>query len=93
MRAIIAVNLQCIFAVIFLGLAKVTCNEKGVNAFDITFFANVISIVGCTLFALVTKKGFTVPSELRKALALRSVVGLIGLLSFTIGAALVPISV
>lgn len=77
----------------FLSLAKFSVIKKGVNAFDIVYFANMISIVGSTAYALVTGRGFKVTAELRKALATRSVVGLIGLTSFTLGAALVPISV
>ena len=93
LKAVIATNLQAVMQFSFICGTKIACNEKGVNAFDIVLFANVISLVGSTIFSLCTGKGFIVAKELRGALITRSVIGLIGLTAFTFGAVLIPITV
>ena len=55
--------------------------------------ANFVSIILSTFIALCTGKGFNVKKELRKPLFIRCIVGLCGLTSFTIGAALTSITV
>ena len=92
LKAVIATNLQAMMQFVFICGTKIACNEKGVNAFDIVLFANLISLVGSTIFSLCTGKGFIVAKELRGALITRSVIGLIGLTAFTFGAVLVPIT-
>ena len=74
-------------------MTKVACNKKGINSFDLVIFANLFSIVISGILACVTGKGFYVVKELRMPLFWRSVVGLIGLISFTLSAALTSITI
>lgn len=81
----------CMFS--FASLIKVSKREKGVNIFDICFFSNILSIIASLAYSLITGQGYSVPKELRCSLVIRSVVGIVGLLCFTLAATLVPITI
>ena len=55
--------------------------------------ANIFSITCSTIYVCATGKGFYIEKHLRGALITRSVIGLIGLTAFTLGAVLAPLSV
>mmetsp|Transcript_22191 Transcript_22191/g.27258 ORF Transcript_22191/g.27258 Transcript_22191/m.27258 type:complete len:86 (+) Transcript_22191:189-446(+) len=77
----------------FACLIKVSKYKQAVNIFDMCFFSSMLSITFSVGYSLVTKKGFSVPKNLRSALITRSIVGIMGLLCFMLAATLVPITI
>ena len=92
-KAIIAINISAIFTVSLISVTKVACNEKGLNSFDIVVFANLMSLICSTIFSYFTGKSFNIEKDLRWTLFFRALAGFIALVSLTLGAALIPISV
>lgn len=93
MKAVIFINLQCLAQFAFISMSKYIYKEKGVNPFDTVIFANIVSLLVSSTHSLCAGKNFIVHPELRKPLIIRSVIGLAGLVSTSIGAILVPITV
>ena len=92
-KAIIAINISAIFTVSLISVTKVACNKKGLNSFDIVVFANLMSLTCSTIFSYFTGKSFHIEKNLRGTLFFRALAGFIALVSLTLGAALIPISV
>ena len=92
-KAILAINLAAITTVAFISVTKIACNEKGLNSLDIIVFANIDSLVLTVIYSISVKESFSVEKKHRCALFTRSVTGLVGLMTITLGAALIPVSV
>ena len=76
-------------------IAKIACNEKGVNGFDIVVFEIIFSLTAALLFIFLFMETqvFYVVKELRPTLLVRCFLGLLAHMSFTVGAALTSITV
>ena len=63
-----------------------------INPFDVVLFTDIISISITIVIALITGKGFFMPKHYRKPVLVRAFLALIGLITFTVGAALSSIT-
>ena len=72
---------------------KVACNDFGINPFDIVLMTNITSILFSTVIVFCSGESFYLEKEIRKPLIIRCIVGLVALISFTIGAALTSITI
>ena len=94
-KAIIASNMCSICGIAVMCISKIACNEKGVNGFDIVVFEILFSLMASFMFVLLfmNMQSLKVQPELRVNLFVRCLVGLVSLMSFTVGAALTSITI
>jgi hypothetical protein len=74
-------------------LSKYIYAQKGVNPFDTVLFANFVSLAGTVTIILCKSQSFYVEPHFRRPLFIRSVIGLIGLMSLSFASILVPMTV
>ena len=87
-------NLYAISSIVFVYFCKVTINDKGVNAFDLTALVNVFNIPHMVFVIYFTPDcTFLGPKECRPILYWRAFLGYLLIMAYIVGNSLIPLTV